>query len=186
MATHIEPILTVDDLDVMPDDGNRYEVIEGELFMSCAPNLVHQIVSTNLSGDIRAYLKQNPIGKVIATPGVILSKYNGVIPDLVFVSNERFEEIASGGRLMGAPELVVEILSPGTENMDRDRVAKRHLYAKYGIKEYWIIDPEMKTIELYRLQKRGLRLVKTLSGEDEITSPLMPGFACKANAVFEI
>lgn len=186
MATRIEPVLTVDDLDVMPDDGNHYEVIEGKLFMSCAPNLAPQLIISNLIALIRFFLDRNPIGKVITTPGVILSKFNGVIPDLVFVTNERFKEIATGGRLMGAPELVVEILSPGVENEQRDRVAKRHLYAKYGVKEYWIIDPEMKPVDLYRLQKRGLKLVRVYSGEEEITSLLLPGFKCKASAIFEV
>src|SRR5215470_10185800 len=95
MTTPIEPLLTVDDLDAMPDDGNRYEIIEGELFVSRAPGLTHQSVSVNLVFNIKNYLLRNPIGEVWATPGVIFSDISAVIPDLVFVSNERRSEIAS-------------------------------------------------------------------------------------------
>src|SRR5262245_37888387 len=119
MATHIEPLLTVDDLDLLPEDGNRYELIEGELFMSRAPGLTHQRVFGNLFGNFLMYLNRNPIGEVIATPGVIFSRYNAVIPDMIFFSNERRDEIASTERVEGAPDLVIEIVSPGAENQQR-------------------------------------------------------------------
>jgi len=115
MATHIEPLLTVADLDIMPDDGNRYEIIEGELFVSRSPSLTHQSVSGNLFRSVDTYLIQNPIGRLWHTPGVIFSELSGVIPDLVFVSHERRNEIASGDRITGAPDLVIEIVSPGAE-----------------------------------------------------------------------
>ncbi|HEY7543554.1 MAG TPA: Uma2 family endonuclease [Blastocatellia bacterium] len=185
MATRIEPILTVDDLVCMPDDGNRYELIEGELFMSRAPDLLHQIITANLVYFFKDYLRENPIGLIVPTPGVIFSKYSSVIPDLVYISNERRKEIATGKHVTGAPDLAVEILSPGAENEHRDRAAKRQLYGKYGVKEYWIVDPKNKTVEIYRLQKRGLRLVVTLSVRDEIPSPLLPSFICAVKGAFE-
>jgi len=83
MSTQIEPLLTIADLDAMPDDGQRYENIEGELFVSCAPGLTHQNVSVNLSIDLGNFLSANPIGKIWATPGVIFSELSSVIPDLV-------------------------------------------------------------------------------------------------------
>ncbi|MEW6210424.1 MAG: Uma2 family endonuclease [Acidobacteriota bacterium] len=185
MATRIEPVLTVDDLDCMPDDGNRYELIEGELLMSRAPGLSHQIVTANLVYIFMEYLRENPIGLTVPTPGVILSKFSAVIPDVVFVSNERRSMIASGEKITGAPELVIEILSPGAENEERDRVAKRQLYGRHGVREYWVVDPEKHTIEIYRLTKRGLRLTATVAGRDEITSPLLPGFKRRAESIFE-
>src|ERR1041384_7376490 len=99
MSTPVEPLLTIDDLDSLPDDGNRYEIIEGELFVSRAPNLKHQRVSMNITRLVMPYLARNPIGEILATPGLILSKYDGVIPDLVFISYEQRDEIASGDRV---------------------------------------------------------------------------------------
>jgi Uma2 family endonuclease len=186
MATHIEPLLTVADLDIMPDDGNRYEIIEGELFASRSPSLTHQSVSGNLFLSIKSYLVENPIGEIWATPGVIFSEFSGVIPDLVFVSNERRNEVAAGDRITGAPDLVIEIVSPGAENVRRDRLAKRQLYGKYGVKEYWIVDFENRTVEVYLLQGRTLKLQSILTEEDEITSSVLPGYRCKVETIFSI
>ena len=181
MAAKLEPILTIADLDSMPEDGNRYELIEGELFVSRSPSLTHQRVAGNTFYFFREYLQKNPIGEVISGPGVILSDFSGVIPDLVYVSNERRKEIATGVKISGAPDLVVEILSPGAENERRDRHAKRQLYRKYGVKEYWIIDPAKLAIEIYRTSK--LKLVATLRLKDEITTPLLPGFRCSVRSI---
>jgi len=185
MAARIEPLITVDDLDAMPEDGNRYEVIEGELFVSCAPGLPHQIVSGNIQYQLRTYLEGNPIGRVVATPGLILSRHSGVIPDLVFYSSARGDEIIWNERLNAAPELVIEILSRGRENITRDRVAKLKLYEKHGVKEYWIVDAESRSVEVYRLLKQNLELVATLSNNDNVTSPIFPGFDCPLAKIFE-
>lgn len=186
MATHIEPLLTVADLDIMPDDGNRYELIEGELFVSRSPSLTHQSVSGNFFHSIKSYLIEHPIGEIWATPGVIFSEFSGVIPDLVFVCRERLDEIASGDRITGAPDLVIEIMSPGAENERRDRLAKRQLYGKHGVKEYWIVDFEKRTIEVYVLGGQTLQLLSVLTENDEITSPVLPGYRAKVEMVFSI
>jgi Uma2 family endonuclease len=165
----------------MPEDGNRYEIIEGELFVSCAPSLDHQEIVSNLIFALRTYLKQQPLGKVIPGPGVIFSDFSGVIPDVVYISNERRKEIATGTHITGAPDLVVEILSPGVENERRDRKAKLQLYRKYSVKEYWIVDPQKKTIDVYRSHR--LRLVAKLSRRNEITTPLFPGFRCPVSEI---
>src|SRR5215216_2698928 len=110
MTTHVEPIVTVADLDLMPEDGNRYEVIEGEIFVSRAPSLTHQIIVKNFITSIQDYLNRNPIGFVVPGPGVIFSEISGVIPDVIFISNERRDEIASGEKVTGAPDLVIEIV----------------------------------------------------------------------------
>jgi len=104
MTTNIEPLMTIADWEAMPDDGNRYEIIEGELFASRSPGLTDQIVLGNLVFLIRSYLEQNPIGMVVFTPGLILSEYSGVIPDIVFFSHLRAGNIISGERLTGPPE----------------------------------------------------------------------------------
>ena len=185
MAAKVEPLMTVEDLDAMPEDGNRYEVIEGELFVSRAPGLPHQILSGDIFANLWNYLEKNPIGRIIATPGLVFSQYSGVIPDIVFFTHGRGEEIISGERLVAAPDIVIEILSPGRENVSRDRVAKRQLYAKNGVKEYWIADSENCSVEIYRPTDKGLELVVMLRLGDEITSPLLPGFSCSLSKIFE-
>jgi len=137
----VAPLLTISDLDDLPEDRNHYELIEGELFASKATGITHQLTFGILFEVLSTYLKSNPVGKIIATPGLILSDLDAVIPDLVFIRNERLAEVISGERLIGPPDLVVEILSPGRENETRDRVAKRQLYGKFGVLEYWILDP---------------------------------------------
>ena len=186
MATHIEPLLTIADLDSMPDDGNRYEIIEGELFVSRSPNRTHQTVSGNIFFSVRSYLVENPIGEIWATLGVILSEYSGVIPDLVYVSHARRAEIASGDRVMGSPDLVIEIVSPGAENERRDRLVKRQLYGKHGVKEYWIVDSQNRTIEVYVLEGQMLQLRSALTEKDELTSSVLPGYRCKVETLFAI
>jgi len=99
MAAKLEPILTIADLDAMPEDGNRYELIEGELFVSRAPSLTHQDVVGNIFFLLRGFLHDNPIGKVWTGPGVIFSDFSGVIRDLVYIGNERLKEIATGDRV---------------------------------------------------------------------------------------
>jgi Uma2 family endonuclease len=181
MVAKIEPILTIADLDAMPEDGNRYELIEGELFVSCAPNLLHQGILRDLIIIFGAYLAKHPVGQIYPGPGVIFSDFSGVIPDLVFISNERLKQIATGARIQGTPELIIEILSPGAENERRDRHAKRQLYRKYGVKEYWVVNAQRREIEVYRTAR--LRLVATLGMKDELTSPLLPGFRCPVKAI---
>jgi len=175
--------MTIADLEAMPDDGNRYELIEGELFVSCAPGLTHQRVLGNILFLVNLYLRENPIGEVISTPGLILSEFSGVIPDLVFFTREMGKQIISGERLVAAPAIVVEILSPGSENTRRDRVAKRQLYAKHGVAEYWIVDFANRTVEV--LTGEALAIETELKGEDLLTSSCLPGFSSSIDAVFE-
>jgi Uma2 family endonuclease len=185
MNTQLIPILTVDDLDALPDDGNKYELIEGEIYMSRAPSLKHQIAIHNMQMAIGSYLLRNPIGIVVPGPGVIFDQYNGVIPDIVYMSHERRREVASGDRLTGAPDLAIEVTSPGAENEKRDRKLKRRLYGRFRVKEYWIVDPETESIEVYYLRRRGLELVATCIGEDEIISSVLPGFRLQASEIFK-
>jgi Uma2 family endonuclease len=183
MATKIEPMLTVADLDVMPEDNNRYEIIEGELLVSRAPSLLHQSVSGKLLASILSYLIQNPIGDTWATPRVIFNEFNGVVPDLVFVSKKRRNEIAAGDRITGAPDLVVEIVSPGPDNERRDRVIKRQQYARFGVREYWIVDPAGRTIDIYCLEGHVLNLAATFGEDGDISSVVLPGYSCRVGDV---
>ena len=187
MPSKLEPLLTIADLEAMPDDdGNRYELIEGELYVSCAPGLTHQIVSDNIVHLIRTYLDDHPIGIVVSTIGLILSNYSGVIPDIVFFRHEDYDRLVSNERLYAAPEIVVEILSSGSDNIRRDRVAKHKLYSKYGVKEYWLVDREKQALEVYRLSGATLELAAQLRGDDELTTPILPEFSCQANQIFAL
>ena len=185
MSTKVYPILTVADLDLMPDDDNRYELFEGEIFVSRAPGLPHQTVLANLLTLIKVFLTEHPVGKTWPTPGVIFDNHNAAIPDIIFVSNEHLEAIASGDKVTGAPDLVIEVISEGVENERRDRTVKRQAYSKFGVVEYWVVDRYQATIEVYRLVQGQLDLVTTLTNNDKLTTPLLPSFTCQLNEVFE-
>ncbi len=186
MSSKIEPLLTVADLDATPDDGNRYELMEGELFVSRAPSIPHQRIIHNLQMALGLYLASNRLGVLIPGAGLVLSNFDAVIPDLVFVAEERRNEIASGNRMTGAPDIAIEVLSPGVENTQRDFVHKRQLYGKHGVKEYWIVDPENQAVELFRLRERHLERIARLTDKDEITSALLPGFQLNVQRIFEL
>jgi Uma2 family endonuclease len=184
MSAQVEPLLTNKDLECLPDDGKRYELIEGELYVSDPSDLIHQRTLGKVFHALSRYLNDEPIGEAIIGPGVIFSDYDGVIPDLVYLSNERSAEVAGGARILGAPNLVIEIVSPGMSNAERDRKFKLKLYRKYGVEEYWIVDPAERAIEAYRTEG-SLKLFTTFLSDEVVNTPLLPGFTCAAKHFFE-
>ena len=186
MAARIEPLISVAELDACPDDSNRYELIEGELFVSRAPGIPHQRVVLNLEISISNYLEDNPIGILVPGAGAIFSDYDAVIPDLAFVRTERWDQVVTGEKFTGALDLVIEVMSRGKENRDRDLLVKRQLYGKYGVTEYWIVDTENRLVEVYRLSKDRLESIATLRNGDEITTPLLPEFRLSVSSVFKL
>jgi Uma2 family endonuclease len=181
-----KPLLTVAYLETLPDDTNRYELIAGELFVSCAPGLPHQLVLQKLQLALGNYLESNPIGILAPGAGAVFSDYDSVIPDLVFVRNERWKEIVANDRFNAAPDLVIEVLSPGIQNRDRDLKSKRSLYAKYGVEEYWIIDRETRVVSVFRLREHTLEETFALLEGDTLTSSLLPGFALNLGTLFTL
>ena len=177
----VEPIDTAADLETMPDDNNRYEVIDGELFVSKSPGIPHQSALRNL---ISMFSRHADVGEVVPTPGVIFSDIDTVIPDLVFIRRERMNEVISGDRIVAAQDLVVEIGAPGPENRRRDRIVKRQRYAKSGVKEYWILDLETKSIEIYVLKDGSLQSWATFGPNDTVRSTVLVGFDLPASAIF--
>ena len=170
-------MVTVSDIESMPHDGNRYEVIDGELFVSTAPSWFHQFALKKLLFAMEFYLEKNPIGEVAFGVGVIFDQFNGVIPDLVYLSNERMKTVG-GARLSGAPEIVVEVLPPGAQNEARDRTVKRLLYHENGVSEYWILDLDAKCVAIHIAGRTGGFQSKVLLHEnDVIATALLPGFA---------
>lgn len=154
--------------------------------MSRAPGLPHQLVLQKLQVVLGNYLESNPIGLLVPGAGAVFGEYDAVIPDLVFVRHDRWDKIVANERFVGAPDLVIEVLSPGKENHERDLLVKRQLYAKYGVTEYWIIDTENRSVWIFRLQGQTLEEVATLSENDEVASPLLPGFHLNIGTVFKL
>ncbi|MBV9209591.1 MAG: Uma2 family endonuclease [Acidobacteria bacterium] len=186
MSTTVLPLLTVSDLGALPEDGQKYELINGGLYVSRAPHIHHQLAISNILFAFWTYLKTDSIGKIVPGPGVIFTEYDAVIPDLVFLTNESYRQIISPeGKLTAAPELAIEILSLGADNVRRDRVVKRKLYGEHGVKEYWIVDLLTLSVEVYRLQGSSLELIETQKVGDEVTSPLLPDFALKVADIFQ-
>ena len=175
--------LTIAQLDALPDDGKRYELIDGELLVSKAPGIPRQRPLGKLFNRLSNYLGDSPVGEVILTPGVIFDDYNGVIPDIIFVSTGR-ERIITDRGLIDAPDLIIEVVSPGNKNSERDRQLKRQLYGKRGVREYWVVDPGLLTIEVYRLRENVLVLEATLRGSDLLTTSFLPGFSCPISDIF--
>ncbi|MBN3910951.1 MAG: Uma2 family endonuclease [Nostoc sp. NMS1] len=177
---------TIHDLEVLPEnEWTRYEIINGELFVTRTPHRRHQQVCVKIARQLDAWSDSSGLGETIVAPGVIFSQADSVIPDVVWVSRERLAQIEDkAGHLTGAPELVVEVLSPGKQNELRDKEAKLKLYSVQGVHEYWIVDRFTKQVEVYRREKAQLVLVATLLGDDEITSPLLPGFGCSIGLFF--
>lgn len=173
------------DLDLLPESSNRYEIIDGELFVTRAPHWGHQITTSNVGSELRNWSIASGLGKAVQAPGLIFSDADNVIPDVVWISQERLTMgLDQSGHLIVAPELVVEVLSAGAENERRDREAKLKLYSARGIQEYWIINWRSPQVEVYRREKAILTLVCTLFPGDELISPLLPGFTCSIDRLF--
>lgn len=180
-------LITNEYLEKMPRDENlRYELIGGEIFVSTAPRFIHQLLVTRLLMAISKYLEKNPSGIVLTTPGLIFSEFDGAIPDLIFISHERIEEILNeeSGKFYGAPEIVIEILSPGRANARRDLQIKRELYEIYEVPEYWVVDPFEKQVTVFRLYKGELKKIKTFRENDKLTTNSLPDFDLKISELF--
>ena len=192
MANPQAELWTIHDLERFPDDEwHRYEIIDGELFVSRAPGDHHQYTCTQAMVDVAIWSRQTGLGVVLVGPGVIFSEVDAVEPDFVWLSHARLAQIeGDDDHLHGAPELVVEVLSPGAKNEQWDRDRKLRLYSRYGVDEYWMLDPRARQVEVYRRPAAGarassrLRLVATLGVADTITSPLLPGFAVPVAQLF--
>jgi Uma2 family endonuclease len=178
---------TTADLDAMPDDGGwkRYEIIEGELFVSRAPHIRHQGAASKIHVRLEIWSEETGLGRSFETPGVIFTPTDAVIPDVVWASQSRLERsIDEAGHFTVAPELMVEILSPGEQNEQRDKGVKLKLYSRYGVQEYWIVNWQLQTLEIYRRIDAQLQLVATLLAGDLLSSPLLPGFSVEIDRIF--
>lgn len=186
MATTLR--MTIEDLEGLPQplDDKRYELIEGELDVSTQPSWQHQSVCTEATGLLQQWSTRSGGGIALFAPGVVFARDEAVAPDVVWVSKERMPHVlAPDGRLRAAPDLVLEVLSPGRENEQRDRDTKLALYSRRGVREYWIVDWQQRALEIYRRgDAAALHHVATLYEQDTLQSPLLPGFACQVAQLF--
>ncbi|MGD1897891.1 MAG: Uma2 family endonuclease [Phormidesmis sp.] len=178
---------TTRDLEVLPqNEWTTYEIIDGELFVTRSPHVDHQEVRGNLYAFLRSWSKKTGLGKAIFGPGIVLADADNVIPDVVWVSQTRFSLIKDeAGHLTKMPELVIEVLSAGADNIRRDREAKLKFYSIQGVQEYWIADRFTKQLEVYRREEGKLSLAMTLMSNDTLTSPLLPEFTCPIDQIFD-
>jgi Uma2 family endonuclease len=183
--THAGVKLTHEDYLLFPDDGKRHELIDGEHYVTPSPNTKHQRVSGNLYFLIRAWLETHPIGHVSYAPfDVVFTRFDVVEPDLLYLSNGRFSEVVTAQHVTGAPDIVIEIGSPGTRK--RDETIKRHLYEREGVAEYWVIDPELDVVRVYRRDGPTFARPMELSREagDVLTTPHLSGLEIALARVF--
>ncbi|NJN72560.1 MAG: Uma2 family endonuclease [Limnothrix sp. RL_2_0] len=173
------------DLEFFPDNGDRYEIIDGDLYVTRAPHWKHQDAITNLCKALANWTSAHQKGKVLSTPGLIFAGEDNVIPDLVWISDEKLAtSVDESGHFTAAPELIIEVLSQTARDISRDRQVKLKLYSRVGVKEYWIVDWQRKTVEIYRRSQTRLELICTLFVEDELSSPLFPEFSLKVAEIF--
>ena len=181
MVTKPAARLTYADYLNTPGD-ERYELINGGLIVVGSPNIAHQTASMGLSLAVAGFVRERALGQVFHAPtDVILADTDVVQPDLVFVSRER-EGIVTPANIRGAPDLVVEILSPSTASLDR--TTKRDLYAGHGVKEYWIVDPAAQTVLVMLLRGGRFEVVGSYGRQDDLASPTLPGLTVSLDKIF--
>ena len=178
--------LTYDDLLLFPDDGKRHELIDGVHYVTPSPRLRHQDLVGRLFGEIFLYLREHPTaGRLFGSPvDVVLSCHDIVVPDLIFIAGDQ-AGIMTEANVQGAPALVVEVLSKRTRK--RDVQTKRRLFEQRGVREYWLVDPELDTVQVLRLSPDGrLVRVEELTAEDggTLTTPLLPGCGIDVRTLF--
>src|SRR5438309_1123512 len=174
--------LTMHDYRELPEGPPYYQLIEGDLEMSPAPGRYHQEILRNIAFIFLCFLQRHPIGRIYFAPfDIFLTDLNVYQPDLVFVANARKAILTERGA-EGAPDLVVEILSPKTAKLDKG--VKREVYARTGVKELCIIDPTLREIQLYHLTESADVPAATLGEEKEIESALLPGLRISLKEIF--
>jgi len=172
---------TYNDYLLLPND-RRYEIVDGELRLVPAPEIYHQRISRNLEFVLGRHIRQNDLGEMLHAPcDVLLSQKSVVQPDILFVAKDRLRIIGTTC-VKGPPDLLIEILSKGTK--DSDLVIKRKLYARFGVKEYWVVDPDTKTVEVLLWNETGYRTAAVYAQTGRVSSPLFPKLNMKLTEIF--
>ena len=164
-------------------EGERYELLDGELIMAAAPNMAHQRVGMQLGGEFYIFIVDRNLGEVYVAPtDVYLTDTDVVQPDILFISKGR-SHIRTGKNIRGAPDLVVEILSPSTSANDWG--CKKDLYARHGVKEFWLVDPYAKQVIVMLLKNGSYEIVGVYREDDTLRSPTLEGFELDLSRVFD-
>jgi Uma2 family endonuclease len=183
MGTEALTKLSFEQFRELPIDGKRYELVRGEVHVTPAPTTRHQAVLQNLSVNLTSHVIKNRLGEVWTAPlDVRLSVDTALQPDLIFISNAR-AGIIQENWIEGAPNLVVEVLSPSTAAYDR--ATKLPIYAEAGVPDVWLIDPQAKTVEVLKLQGKKYFVETTLAGDQTLTSDLFPGWQLPLHDLFD-
>jgi Uma2 family endonuclease len=176
---------TTADLALFPDDDKRYEIIDGELYVAQAPHAYHEKTGSMIASYLVEWDRRNKLGRTLPAPGIIFSADNNVVPDIIWIRRDHLAAaLDQAGYLHAAPDLVIEVLSPGVENEQRDRELKLKLYSRRGVLEYWIVDWRLRQIDVHRRVDRELHFVTTLRQSDTLISPVLPGFALSLTELF--
>ena len=176
--------LTYDDYCLIPDDGKRHEIIDGIHYVSPAPFVPHQRIARRIIASMNDFIETHQLGEVFFAPvDVVFSAFDVVQPDILFISNER-ASLLTEKNMQGAPDLVIEVLSSSTRRYDE--VTKRKLYEQFGVKEYWIVDRELETVKIYRLEEETFLTPALLNREndDALSTELLPGWRLELSHVF--
>ena len=168
-----------------PENGTRFEIIDGNLHASPPPHLYHQAVCVELASALHQWSRSNQTGLTVYAPGLVVDEDDEVVPDVAWIRHDRLESaLDESGNLRDAPDIVVEVLSPGQANERRDRQTKHKLYARRGVLEYWIVNWPRREVEIHRRARLGLALAGTLEAADSLSSPLLPGFSLPLRELF--
>jgi Uma2 family endonuclease len=175
--------LTYEDYCLIPEDGQRHEILDGEHYVTPAPFLRHQRISSRLHVRLGSFIERQGLGEFFSSPvDVVLSRHDVVQPDLLFISNER-ARIAEEKNIQGAPDLVIEIFSKSTRA--RDEGLKLERYELLGVTEYWTVDPETRTARIYRRQGDRLKTAAAIPAGGALSTPLLPGLEIVLSEIFE-
>lgn len=181
MATKTK--LTYEDYETFPDDGNRYEIIDGEVFVSPSPFEPHQIAVGEITTALNIHMRARRLGRVYAAPfEIVLDPHTVFQPDVLYIARERLSIVDARGRVRGAPDLCVEVLSASTRNVDR--IVKFQQYARFGIAEYWIVDTDLQTVETYALENGVYTLIVNAHNQDRVVSRVLPMLMLQAFEIF--
>jgi len=177
-------VLTYEHYLELPNDGRRYEILDGDLYVSAAPSIRHQRASVMLTTDLSIYARSNRLGEVFAAPtDVLLANTSIVQPDILYVSRAR-RGIITPANIQGAPDLVIEIISPASTRTDKE--TKRDLYARYGVAAYWLLDPIEEWMQGYTLGDDGRYVLAAAArGSETFAAPPFPDLTIQLAALWD-
>ena len=178
----VRPRVSYADLERAPEDGRRYELYDGEVFVVPAPIPWHQVVTLAIADIVRAYAREHGGFSVVSPIDIVFSNFDVLQPDIIYFSPDRAHLVDLDCAIRHAPDLSVEVLSASTAATDRGK--KMQMFARYGVREYWIVDPAAGTIEVYELESDGYALRLNASGREPVSPSVLPGLTFPAQSLF--